>query len=120
MKEDFFFVENSKSQKNDFSWVFTERVTYTHTHIYIDIYIEINKAYKKSGLLEAKEWMTVFFTEVFRRKPDNSASYVKYASHQSLEGALYLLPTIIYPCLDMSVDWIVKEYKQGKMLKEIK
>ncbi len=23
-----FFVENSKSQKNDFSWVFTERVTF--------------------------------------------------------------------------------------------
>ncbi len=57
------------------------------------------------------------FTEVFRREPDNSAPYVKYASHQSLEGALYLLPTIIYPCLDMSVDWIVKEYEQGKMQK---
>ncbi len=28
MKDDFVFVENSKSQKKDFSWVFTERVTY--------------------------------------------------------------------------------------------
>ncbi len=29
-----FFVENSKSQKNDFSWVFTERVT-NHDNFYI-------------------------------------------------------------------------------------
>ncbi len=29
MKDDFFVVvENSKSKKNDFSWVFTERVTF--------------------------------------------------------------------------------------------
>ncbi len=27
----FFFVENSKSYKNDFSWVFTERVTYIYS-----------------------------------------------------------------------------------------
>ncbi len=90
-----FFCRKQQITKNYFSWVFTERVTYIiyiyiYTYIYIDVYIEINKAYKKSGLLEAKEWMTVFFTEVFRRKPDNSAPYVKYASHQSLEGALYL------------------------------
>ncbi len=28
MKGDFLLVENSKSQKNDFSWGFTERVAY--------------------------------------------------------------------------------------------
>ncbi len=32
MKDDF-FVENSKSQKNYFSWVFTEKVTNAQIHI---------------------------------------------------------------------------------------
>ncbi len=39
MKDDFLFVENCKSHKNDFSCVFTERVTHTHTQIYIYIYV---------------------------------------------------------------------------------
>ncbi len=81
--EGWFYVENSKSQKQDFSWVFTERVTLVLGFLLFSQVLEIDKS---AGQVE-----------VLKRDRSPGSSESKYS--QSYEKY------ILYQCHELNTDF---------------